>query len=127
MPRVVIEVTRRGGLWGSGPKDLRKGIRKGTEEITRKGKLRAGLELRPGHGLLTGAFKSNLQTEQMGLSGLLKSGDERPIKTWIETGRRRGKKTRFRGTGVFRKTKRHMETIKRAVMEKHLDGVVKKL
>lgn len=82
---------------------MRKAASGEIEKLAHEGAQFVVEEMQPGHGVLSGAFASSISGELRGeLLGVVRSDSALPIRTWLETGYRRGRKTGRRGGYFFR-------------------------
>jgi hypothetical protein len=95
---------------------LEKGIKKGFVDVLLIGQKDIQEQLYPGHGFLTGALSRSILGKPVSMSKTKYIGDIKssnpPIEYtyWVETGIRKGTKTRFRGYHMFRDTFRKLTT-----------------
>ena len=95
---------------------LEKGIKKGFVDVLLIGQKDIQEQLYPGHGFLTGALSRSILGKPVRMTKTKYVGDIKssnpPIEYtyWVETGIRKGKKTRFRGYHMFRDTFRKLTT-----------------
>jgi hypothetical protein len=106
-------------------------VRAGLEASQRKA-ASAGAELvrrqlSPGHGVVSGEFRRSITgTVNRSRHGVIYARNA--VKgPWLETGRRRGQQTRFRGYGMFRRARRDLEQRVDAVVGPEIRELVRKL
>lgn len=124
----TVKVTLKGPFFN--PKQLQKGIRKGFVDVLLIGQKDVQEQLYPGHGFLTGALSRSIQGKPKQMSktrfiGDIKSSNP-PLEYsyWVETGIRKGSKTRFKGYHMFRDTARKLnktnivaKTMKKSILK----------
>lgn len=98
----VFDEARRKGL-------LREGIREGTKALMPR--IEATVKLKtPGTGRYRRSIKSKVYDSG---AGLIHSDDPRRLKTWLETGRRRGVKTARKGAYAYQAGRRQANSLKK--------------
>ena len=111
---MTIKVKLKGPFFK--PNQLQKGIKKGFVDVLLIGQKDVQEQLYPAHGFLTGALSRSIQGKPTQMSKTRYIGDIKssnpPIEYsyWVETGIRKGTKTRFRGYNMFRDTARKLNT-----------------
>ena len=83
--------------------------------LIREGEAKVNAQLYPGHGVATGEYKRSLQgrilNSQHGI--VQQAGDRRNaiVGNWLEGRRSRNARHRFRGYGIWRKTRAHVRRL----------------
>ena len=127
MPQIDVSVKMLGPFFRLGSVPVVRALSAAVRETVEEGEHRVGLQLYPGHGFITGHYKRSVHGEMTSsLHGRVH--DSRVIYgPWLETGRRRGQATRFRGYAQFRNAAQQLERIKKAILRKHIDRAMKDL
>lgn len=105
---VSIRLERSGKMF-SPSSDIGKAIKRSLIDISSEMVGHVHDELYPGHGWVTGRLRGSIGARQFSdlgyeiRSGAV-TGPPVPYAYWIETGKRNGQKTRFRGYKMFEKT-----------------------
>ena len=105
-----ITITKTGPLLAPDVSEtLKRGIRSGLFDVAAEIVGTVQEQLYAGHGWVTGRLRGSIGARQFSdlgyevRSGAI-TGDVVPYTYWIETGKRRGSQTRFRGYHMFKRT-----------------------
>ncbi len=89
------------------------------KEMTKEGEAKVEAEIRPGHGFLTGAYKSTITGEiKESKLGIIDDSDEWKMAIrgkWLEGVTSRNQSTQFKGYHMWRKATAHLKKISRQV------------
>ena len=113
MPKVRVDIS--GPLFQEAKrrKLLDEGIREGMRDLVARGEAIARQKFDQA-GVPSGPFIRSIKGEVRPLRvGVIRSLDDRPIRTWLERGTRRGVKLR-KGAGGFQSAKRQINTLQKA-------------
>lgn len=101
----LVDVEFVGPIWAGGAarvvdwtEDL---VREGTEE----GDRRVSAVLRPGRGVQTGRFRSQIQGKMLDRRNGGLTDRDPAVGSWLEGNSRRNRRTRFKGYRMYRKTR----------------------
>lgn len=94
-------------------------IKEATEEwvkdLIREGEAKVGAQLYQGHGVATGAYKASIHSAmRSSMHGIIDDSPDRQmslIGAWLEGSRSRNERHRFKGYGMFRKTRAHLRRL----------------
>jgi hypothetical protein len=105
-----VRVEMRGPLFeGNAASRVVKAIDATVKDIVAEGERLIKLDLYPGHGLVTGHYARSIHGEMSGtLHGVVHDSNV-VYGPWLETGRRRGQQTRFRGLAHFRRATQQLQ------------------
>ena len=104
-----ITITKTGPLLDANVSStLKRGIREGIFAVGTQIAATVQEPLVPGHGRVTGSLRGSITARQFSDLGYevrsrSDTGEPLPYTYWIETGKRRGLQTRFRGYQMFRR------------------------
>ncbi len=103
----AITITSRGPLFtGKVSQTIRRGIRSGLFDVASEIVGTVQEQLYPGHGWVTGRLRGSIGARQFAdlgyevTSGAI-TGQPVTYALWVETGKRKGRQTRFRGYRMF--------------------------
>lgn len=113
--RVMIDVRTTGPFFQYGTRPIEDANREWVEDMVREGEAKVGAQLYPGHGVLTGEYKRHIQgIIRNSQFGVISAGMDRRqaiIGSWLEGGRSRSERHRFRGYHIWRATRTHLRRL----------------
>ena len=110
---------------GAGP--VKDAISGAVKEIVTEGEHRVGLQLYPGHGLITGHYKRSVHGEMTdSLHGRIHDSNV-VYGPWLEGASSRNRTTRFKGYAMFRRATQQLERMKVGIVQKHIARAIARL
>jgi hypothetical protein len=115
MARVTIDTSVAGPFFGASQKVMKEANREWVKDMVNEGRAKALSQLYVGHGELSGRYKSTIHgTIVSNLHGGIGNEGTRKmaiIGNWLESGSRH--QGRFKGYGIWRKTRQHITRLSR--------------
>lgn len=114
-------------LEGKGPAQVKEAIEGTIKEGVAVGQAKVRQQLFVGHGRITGHYRGSVHGEVVdSLHGRIHDSNV-VYGPWLETGKRRGEQTRFKGYAMFRNAHEHLKKIIGGILGKHVGKAVKGL
>lgn len=122
-----IQIIPSGPLFRQGAAPVRDAIKDSIKDAISEGERKVKLQLYGGHGVDTGHYRRSVHGDvQSSLHGRVT--DSKVIYgPWLETGKRRGVQTRFKGYAMFRNARQQIEKMLPKIVRKHIDAAVRKM
>lgn len=129
MVNLAASVIFEGVLFSSArDRIVRNGLNEMKRRAAKEGAKLVRAHLNSGHGVRSGDFKSSIHGElRKNRYGLISTDHKPVIGTWLETGKRRGVRTRFRGYAMFRRGRRELQKDIDRIVAPELRALVKEL
>ena len=122
-----IKVSTHGPFFTLGARPLVDAVHDTVQELVIEGERRVGLQLYPGHGLVTGHYKRSVHGEMTdSLHGRVHDSNV-VYGPWLEGTSSRNKTTRFRGYALFRRATQQLDRLKGGVLAKHVARAIARL
>ena len=115
---MTVEVKLRGPLLeGRAPAIITEAIKAAVADVTAEGERDVKLQLRPGHGLVSGHYRRSIHGETgSALHGRIHDSNV-VYGPWLEGVSSRNQTTRFKGYAMFRNATQQLERKKGALLE----------
>lgn len=128
---IQIDSTMTGPFWDHGKAELTEAGRAWIQDMLTEGQAKVEAQLYPGHGVVTGAYKSTIHSQiKSSVWGEIGNAPDRQtslIGAWLEGSRNRSEAARFKGYGMFRKTKSHLRRLANELAGKVYSRMTKRL
>ena len=110
---------------GQAPPRIRQALQDSVKELISEGERKVKLQLRPGHGLITGHYRRSIHGEMTDSQHGRVHDSGVVYGPWLEGVSSRNETTRFKGYAMFRNTRQDLEKLKLQVLQKHVGRAVK--
>lgn len=114
---VQIDATVTGPFFQYGAVAIEDATKEWVADMIREGEAKVEAQLYEGHGVATGAYKRSIHgrmpESRYGVISAGRSRQEAIIGAWLEGGRSRNERHRFRGYGMYRQARAHLNRIAR--------------
>ena len=136
MPKVTFSTKVEGPFFTLKGQPLKDAGAELIQDLLKEGEAKVEAELRTGHGVRTGEFKSTIVSKFTRSSahavgwGSINGGKEYPNSVkgkWLEGVTRRNESTRFKGYAMFRKATQHLNRVAREMAGKRYKRAVERL
>lgn len=134
---IRIDTKATGPFFDHGTRDIKEAATEWQKDMIAEGEAKLQSQLTPGHGFLTGRYsrhiRGTIQQSRFGNTyGKLKAGEKGDyemviIGAWLEGGRSRHERTRFKGYAIWRKTRQHLNRLARELAGKVYARATKRL
>lgn len=128
---IQIDTKITGPFFDYGHRAIDDASKEWVQDMIREGEAKVDAQLYPGHGVATGRYKASVHSAiRSSMHGIIDDSPERQLSIigmWLEGSRGRNEKHRFRGYGVWRKTRTHLRKLAKELGGKVYARAVKRL
>ncbi len=122
-----VTIRTRGPLFTKGAGPVREAGKKIVADLVERGEREVKLQLRPGHGLITGNYRRSINGEIVrDLNGIVHDNNV-VYGPWLEGVSSRNDRTRFKGYRMFRNARQTLQRIAKGVMNRRIAEAVRSL
>jgi hypothetical protein len=128
---IQIDTKVTGPFFNHGATAIEIASREWVEDMIREGEAKLDAQLYPGHGVATGEYKRTIHSAiRSSMHGTIDDSPDKHmsiIGAWLEGGRSRNEKHRFKGYGIWRKTRTHLRKLAKELAGHVYKRAVKRL
>lgn len=128
---ITIDTRITGPFFDYGERALEDASREWVQDMVREGEAKVEAQLYAGHGVATGTYKSTVHSAiRSSQHGIIDDSPDRHLSiigAWLEGSRSRHERHRFRGYGVWRKTRAHLRRLANELAGKIYTRATKRL
>lgn len=128
---ITIHTKFTGPFFELGTRPIEEATHDWIVDMIREGEAKVEAQLYPGHGVVTGAYKSSIHSmvtdSRHGTVNDSPDATDAIIGAWLEGSKSRNEKHRFKGYGMFRKARSHLRKLANELAGKVYARAVKRL